>query len=101
MNINPEYRPDHPNTPCFTISAPRTTAKGQTIHHLSFTCTNPPSFYISNIDSSIYTKMRYLPDEILDMVCGELRRQRDFGTLFRCACSGNRLVKIALKNLYQ
>lgn len=42
-----------------------------------------------------------LPDEILDMICRELGRDRDFGSLYRCALSSRSLADPALRTLYQ
>ena len=45
--------------------------------------------------------MAFLPDEILYMICTQLRHQRALNTLLNCACSGKELAEAALKNLYR
>lgn len=45
--------------------------------------------------------MASLPDDILYMICVQLYHQRDFNTLFSCACAGKRLSLPALMNLYR
>jgi len=42
-----------------------------------------------------------LPDDLLHMVCGSLWEQRDFDTLYHCACAGKQLAVPALASLYR
>ena len=42
-----------------------------------------------------------LPSEVLDMVCDELGKKQDFGTLFNCAISSKQLAQPALSLLYR
>lgn len=42
-----------------------------------------------------------LPDDLLHMVCGQLWEQRDFDTLYHCACSGKQLAIPALASIYR
>ena len=42
-----------------------------------------------------------LPDDLLHMICGALSEQRDFNSLFQCACSGKQLAVPALASIYR
>lgn len=42
-----------------------------------------------------------LPDDILHLICVELRHREDWGTLFNSAVSSKRLAPLALSNLYR
>ena len=42
-----------------------------------------------------------LPDDLLHMVCDQLWEQRDFDTLYHCACSGKQLAIPALASIYR
>lgn len=44
--------------------------------------------------------MTYLLGEIWHLICSQLWHQRDFNTLFNCACSWKQLASIALPILY-
>jgi hypothetical protein len=42
-----------------------------------------------------------LPDDILHLLCEELADQRQFDTLFNCACASRKLAVPALTHLYR
>lgn len=42
-----------------------------------------------------------LPEDILHLICEELRQRQDFATLFNCAVSSKQLAPLALSNLYR
>ena len=42
-----------------------------------------------------------LPDDLLHMICGALSEQKDFNSLFQCACSGKQLAVPALASIYR
>jgi hypothetical protein len=42
-----------------------------------------------------------IPDDILHLICEELGRKRDFGTLFTCATVNRNLAVAALSYLYR
>ena len=42
-----------------------------------------------------------LPNDLLHMVCAQLWEQRDFDTLYHCACTGKQLAFPALASIYR
>lgn len=42
-----------------------------------------------------------LPDDLLHMICHQLWEQRDFDTLYHCACAGKQLAVPALASIYR
>jgi len=42
-----------------------------------------------------------LSDDILFLICDELRLAEDFATLFSCALAGKQLASLALSQLYR
>lgn len=42
-----------------------------------------------------------LPDDLLHVLCDILAQQRDFDTLFNCACTSKSLAVPALTSLYR
>lgn len=42
-----------------------------------------------------------LPEEILSMICEELGKEGDFGSLYKCALSSKSFADAALRTMYQ
>lgn len=51
--------------------------------------------------NSTATMAALLPDDLLHMICHQLWEQRDFDTLYHCACAGKQLAVPALASIYR
>ncbi|ETN42991.1 uncharacterized protein HMPREF1541_02149 [Cyphellophora europaea CBS 101466] len=51
--------------------------------------------------ASDLTAQPSLPDEMLNMICQELGKDRDFGSLYRCAQASSSVADPALRTMYQ
>lgn len=69
----------------------------------SDTTVSPDLFIHHNSQEKVFRfeMVALLPDDLLHMICGVLWEQRDFDTLYHCACAGKQLAYPALANLYR